>query len=378
MPSLLMARRNLVRNPLRSGLACFGIVIGVVAIASLGILGFTLQAGFTQNMGDVANQVEVVPATDTDAGFGTVTSQTLTDREVRDVRRTAVGATVTPVKQQTVDISYGDTSAGRNAYAVENPEALFEADEGRVPASLSSGVLVGSTFADQLEINVGSAVTVDNSSYRVVGVLAEEPWTAPVNPNFNIVVPETELRDAGYSRVIVEEGSASAANETAQDIRESMNRREEVVEVQENSELIEQVRSQQRLLSLFLIAVGSISLFVAGVSILNVMLMSTVERREEIGVLRAVGVQRTSVLKILLAEATLLGFVGGAVGVVVSLLVGGVINHFMLDDALMVLRPGNLRYLGMALGFAVGISLLSGAYPAWKAANERPVEALRG
>jgi putative ABC transport system permease protein len=373
-----MARRNLVRNPLRSGLACFGIVIGVVAIASLGILGFTLQAGFMENMGDTANQVEVTPATDTDGPVGAVTQDTLTDREVRDVRRAATGAEVTPVKEEMVELDYGDVSTSRNAYAVENPSALFESQEGRVPSSLSSGVLVGSTLAEQLEVNVGSAVTVENSSYRVVGVLAEEPWTAPVNPNFNIVVPETELREAGYSRVILEEESADAANATAQEIRETMNRREEVVEAQENSDLIERVQSQQRLLSLFLLAVGSISLFVAGVSILNVMLMSTVERREEIGVLRAVGVQRTSILKILLAEATLLGFVGGAVGVVFSLLIGGVINHFMLDDALMVLRPGNLRYLGMALGFAVGISLLSGAYPAWKAAKERPVEALRG
>jgi putative ABC transport system permease protein len=374
-----MARRNLVRNPLRSGLACFGIVIGVVAIASLGILGFTLQAGFMENMGDTANQIEVAPATDTDGfGVGTVTQDTLTDREVRDIRRTATGAEVTPIKEEAVELEYGDTSTSRTVYAVENPDALFEAKDGRVPASLSSGVLVGSTLAEQLEVNVGSAVTLDNSSYRVVGVLAEEPWTSPVNPNFNAVVPETELRDTGYRRVIIEEESAEAANATAQEIRETMNRREEVVEVQENSDLIERVRSQQRLLSLFLIAVGSISLFVAGVSILNVMLMSTVERREEIGVLRAVGVQRTSVLKILLAEATLLGFVGGAVGVVISILVGGVINHFMLEDALMVFRPGNLRYVAMALGFAVGISLLSGAYPAWKAANERPVEALRG
>jgi len=375
-----MARRNLVRNPLRSGLACFGIVIGVVAIASLGILGFTLQTGFMQNMGDVASQVEVAPATDTDGvGFGeAVTRDTLSDREVRDVRRAAAGATVTPVKQGVLGLEYGDTSTSSTVYAVENPEALFEASEGRVPASLSGGVLVGSALAERLEINVGSAVTVDSSSYRVTGVLAEEPWTAPVNPNFNLVVPETELRETGYRRVIVEEDSAEAANKTAGRIRESMNRREDVVDVQENSDLIERVRSQQRLLSLFLIAVGSISLFVAGVSILNVMLMSTVERREEIGVLRAVGVQRTSVLRILLAEAALLGLVGGAVGVVISVLVGGVINHFMLDDALMVFRAGNLRYLGVALGFAVLISLLSGVYPAWKAANERPVEALRG
>ncbi len=374
-----MARRNIMRNSLRSALACFGIVIGVVAIASLGILGFTLQAGFMDNMGDVANQIEVTPASGGDDPMGgTPTEDTLSDRDVRDVRQAAVGASVLPVKEEVVEIEYGTSSVTRTAYSVPEPDALFDAEEGRVPAQMSSGVLVGSTLAETTEVNVGSAVTVDNSSYRIVGILEEEPWTAPLNPNFGIIVPEGELRDEEYSSVIVEDESAEAANSTAQRIDESMNRRDDVVEVQESSEMIENIQEQQRLLNLFLIGVGSISLFVAGVSILNVMLMSTVERREEIGVLRAVGVQRTSVLKILLAEAALLGFVGGAVGVAFSILIGGVINHFMLEDALMVFRPANLRYLLTAMGFAVGISLLSGAYPAWKAANKRPVEALRG
>lgn len=381
-PSLLMARRNLRRNSLRSGLACFGIVIGVVAIASLGILGFTLQAGFMQNMGDVANQVEVGPATNTDSqgfsGSRRSVDNTLSERVVRDIRQTAIDATVIPVKESVVEVEYGDISTSTTAYSVSEPGELFEAKEGRVPPQMSSGILVGSTIAERTEVNVGSAVTVENSSYRIVGILEEEPWTAPINPNFGIVVPESELRENEYRRVIVEEDSAEAANATAQRIEESLNRREEVVETRESSDLIERIREQQRLLSMFLIGVGSISLFVAGVSILNVMLMSTVERREEIGVLRAVGVQRTSVLKILLAEAALLGFVGGVVGVGLSIVVGAIINHFMLEDALMVFRPGNVRYLVMAMGFAVGISLVSGAYPAWKAANERPVDALRG
>lgn len=330
-------------------------------------------------MGDVANQIEVTPASGGNGPIGGApTEDTLSDRDVRDVRQTAVGASVLPVKEEVVEIEYGDLSTSRTAYTVPEPGTLFDADEGRVPAQMSSGVLVGSTLAENTEVNVGSAVTVDNSSYRIVGVLEEEPWTAPVNPNFGIVVPESELRDEEYSSVIVEADSAEAANSTAQRIDETMNHREDVVDVQESADLIENVREQQRLLNLFLIGVGSISLFVAGVSILNVMLMSTVERREEIGVLRAVGVQRASVLKILLAEAALLGFIGGAVGVGISILIGAVINHFMLENALMVFRPANLRYLIIALGFAVGISLASGAYPAWKAANKRPVEALRG
>lgn len=381
-PSLLMARRNLMRNRVRSGLACFGILIGVVAIASLGILGFTLQAGFMEEMGDVANEVEVTPAVPDRDGTGLPEPgdfEDITERELRDIQRASGDASTVPVKEKRVDFESGDTSTTVTALSVENPSALFEAEEGEVPQRLTRGVLIGSSIAEREEgINVGSAVTVDGNTHRVEAILKEEGFTATVTPNRNVIVPDREVRDQDYSRVIVQADSAEDANATAQRIKADLNEREEVVETRESADLIENIREQQRLLNMFLIGVGSISLFVAGVSILNVMLMSTVERREEIGVLRAVGVYRTTILKVLLAEAALLGFVGGGVGVLLSILIGGVINQFMLDSFASVFRPGNIRYLIIAMGFAVGISLLSGVYPAWKAANERPVEALRG
>lgn len=94
--------------------------------------------------------------------------------------------------------------------------------------------------------------------------------------------------------------------------------------------------------------------------------------------MRAVGFQKRDVLKIMLTEAVLLGILGGAIGVVFSVAAGGVINFFVVGDALLVFRPGNFVYIGLAFGFGVATALLSGLYPAWKAANERPVDALRG
>jgi putative ABC transport system permease protein len=108
------------------------------------------------------------------------------------------------------------------------------------------------------------------------------------------------------------------------------------------------------------------------------MLMSTVERREEIGVMRAVGFQKMDVLKIMLSEATLLGFVGGVVGIGVGVAAGMIINHVITGTVTTAFRPQNFVYIGLAFAFGVGTALLSGFYPAWKAANERPVDALRG
>jgi putative ABC transport system permease protein len=91
-----------------------------------------------------------------------------------------------------------------------------------------------------------------------------------------------------------------------------------------------------------------------------------------------VGYQRRDVLKIMLSEALLLGLVGGAVGAVLSLGGGLVIAQVILGDATSALTPINGLYILAALGFAVVTSVLSGLYPAYKAANEEPVEALRG
>ncbi|ELZ50794.1 ABC transporter permease [Halorubrum coriense DSM 10284] len=116
---------------------------------------------------------------------------------------------------------------------------------------------------------------------------------------------------------------------------------------------------------------------VASVAILNVMLMSTVERQGEIGVLRAIGITRGEVLRMILTEAVFLGVIGGLLGVVLSAGIGIVLFEFLVGNPLQVFSWQSAQYLLYGMLFAIVASTLSGLYPAWKAANERPVEALR-
>jgi len=374
VPTVGIALRNLRRTGTRSALATLGIVIGVVAIAALGMFGTALEISATENLSSLGNEVTVTPADDS-AGFGG--GGTLDERQLREIRRIAHGEVV-PVKESAAQLTYQGEGGGVRTMWVPDATDRYEAARGRMPASLRSGVLVGSRVARQYGVEPGNAIAVGDNTYRVVAVLESEGFVSDLSPDFTVVVPRRQLRGEGYSSVVVEAENATRANATATELDEELNRREEVADVRGGeSSFQEQVSSFYDQLNLFLLGIGSISLLVAGVSILNVMLMSTVERRGEIGVMRAVGFRKRDVLKVLLSEATLLGVIGGLVGLALSLVAGGLLYLQMLGDPLVVFDPRNFGDLALAFGFAIVTSLVSGAYPAWKAANEHPVDALR-
>ncbi|WP_410765227.1 ABC transporter permease [Haloferax sp. DFSO60] len=370
VPAILMARRNLSRNRIRSGLAVLGIIIGVLAIASLGMFGTTLRTGASEQLGDIGNEVSISP--NLQEGV-----EELTERDVDEIRRVVDDGTVVPIRRGTGVVARGQQETVVSILGMENPGALYTASDGRIPDRLRQGALVGSSVAETLDVEAGNTIEVRGRTYRIAAVLEQEQGISLVSPNNAVVVPIDDVDGPGYSEVVVSADSGQAANESAIAIREALNEREQRVTVFELAVITESINQFFGILNTFLIGIGSISLVVAGVSILNVMLMSTIERRQEIGVLRAVGVQRGDVIRMILAEAGLLGIAGGVIGAMLSLAAGMALNFYVLNDALATFQPINILYILLAVGFGVATSLLSGLYPAWKAANERPVEALR-
>jgi putative ABC transport system permease protein len=126
-------------------------------------------------------------------------------------------------------------------------------------------------------------------------------------------------------------------------------------------------------LTLFLGAIAGISLLVGGIGIMNIMLVSVTERTREIGIRKAVGALRRDILAQFVIESLVLSLVGGiigiALGVAISTLVGSLSTDFTP-----VVDGGTIL---MATGFAAGVGLVFGIYPAWRAAQLRPIEALR-
>jgi len=381
VPTFLMARRNLARARTRTALAVLAIVIGVVAIASLGMFGVAFKEAQLETIGEIGSDLQVYPTGEKEPAY-------LTDDEIQIVDRLAGDGDIVPLKQRRFRTA-GDGTAGVTAYGVTDPQSLYEVRRGSIPGNWRKGALVGQTFAERNDLEPGNKLELSRATtrdgqqvritetYRVQAVLADEGQAAPARPNDAVVLPVEQFDTEGYSQVIVRTDGATEANATAMAIREEFNGREEVVTVFERADVSEQIDQAFAQINLFLIGIGAISLVVAGVSITNVMLMSVIERKQEIGVLRAVGYHRMDVLRIMLAEAALLGLTGALLGTAISFAVGALINGALLGDPL-AFSAAALRYAAVGFAFGVGASVVGGLYPAWKAAESEPVEALRG
>ena len=368
-PSALMAWRNLGRNRARTALAALGIVIGVVAIASLGMAGASIQYSTQQELGGLANQVTVSAGEDNP-------EPGLTESQLREIRGLVVDADVVAQKRGMTTLDAGGETDRVSVTGLTQAGALYDAQEGEVPERLRSGALVSSEVALGYDLEIGDPIEYDGQLYRIRGIL--EPQQG-FGGGASVVLPVSALSNQEYySTVTIVAEDGAAAEVVAERLETQVNGREEILSVTTLASVQESINSLTNTLNLALIGIGSISLVVAAVSILNVMLMSTIERRGEIGVLRAVGIRRGEVLRMILTEAGLLGVIGGAVGAVVALGVGLLMNQVLFGDPSLVFEWASMRYLLFGFVFAVVASLLSGLYPAWKAANERPVETLRG
>ncbi|QWC18531.1 ABC transporter permease [Halorubrum sp. 2020YC2] len=370
-PAVSMASRNLRRNRVRTVLAVLGVCIGVLAVAALGIFGNVLALGADDAIGDIGTQVVVSP--NADAGV-----ESLSDADVASIRRAVGEPAVVPLYSDSATVARQGDQTFATVYGIEEPALAYEAAEGRLPERHRQGAILGAGIAADLGAGAGDTVEIAGSQVRVIAVLVESETFSPVAPDDAVYLPESAFSADGYAQALVVSDSGAEARAAADAIRESVNARQDRVELFELAALVDEINEFFDLLSTFLLGLGAISLVVAGVSILNVMLMSTVERRQEIGVMRAVGVARRDVLRVLLAEAGLIGAAGAAAGTLLTvLLVAGLVIATPAVDAALVLDRTNAYYLLLALGFGVGVGIVSGAYPAWKAANERPVEALR-
>ena len=180
-----------------------------------------------------------------------------------------------------------------------------------------------------------------------------------------------------YDKVVVKVKNLDDLPAVKTAIENQMNKRDKIVDVVDTRKTMETIFAAFGQITTFVSAIGGISMLVAGVSILNIMMMSVTERIKEIGIMRSIGAQRKEVMSMFLYEALILGVVGSLIGGTMSLLGGYAISSVLLQTTKYLFVFSSLIHIIYGMSFGIVISLICGIYPAWRAANLNPIDALR-
>ena len=394
-----IAKRNLRIHMLRSTLAMLGIVIGVIAIASMGILGNSMVATVSESLSSVGDSVIVSPYSGGGGGMGpgggggggSSVNLKLSDQNYQQIKRAVAPNVAIPVlsTSERMKVGVGSDDIVATIYGVDPqyiPDLNLKLTAGDYNNG-NSGCLVGSTFAKDHNIKVGSRISIgsdgEKGTLRVTGIIEERGMSFDLSTDSAIVATQ-EWVDNTYNRndydqvvVKVKEGQDTAVVKTI--IEKQMNKRKDqkIVSVTDSKATLSSIYATFGTITTFVSAIGGISMVVAGVSIFNIMMMSVNERIKEIGIMRSIGTQKKEVMSMFIYEAAIIGVIGSVVGGILSIIAGYVISALMLGTTKYLITTANALSVGEGVCFGIVICLACGIYPAWQAANLNPIDALR-
>jgi putative ABC transport system permease protein len=388
-----IAKRNIRIHLLRSSLAMLGIVIGVVAIASMGILGNSMVLSVSDSLKTVGDSVIVTPhAGGSSRGFGGggggTTSLTISEQDFQQIKRVSAPNVAIPVLQTSdrMKLGVGSDDIVAAIYGLDPDDVpdFLKLQEGGYSRG-NSGCLVGSIFAKDNNVKVGSRIAIgtdgSKGTLRVTGIIEERGMAFDVSTDSAIVVTrdwfDSTYNRNDYDKVVVKVKNLDEIASVKTAIEKQMNRRDTTVDVMDTRKTMETIFQAFGQITTFVSAIGGISMLVAGVSILNIMMMSVTERIKEIGIMRSIGAQRKEVMAMFLYEAIILGVIGSILGGLLSLLGGYAISSLMLQTTKYLFVPSSLIHIVYGMTFGIIICLICGIYPAWRAANLNPIDALR-
>lgn len=397
-----LAVRNLKRRGLRSWLTMLGIFIGIAAVVSLVALGQGLREGITGQFANIGSDRITIQATGTGLGPpGSTAVKKLTESDLEEVQQTRGIKVATSRLLRSTPIEFNDNLRfGFVASMPEDPDERrlvvdsigIEIEEGRLlrPNDRFKVVLGYNYFENNLfekQIQIGSKILVNGVEMQVVGFT-----TRFSNPQFNdlVLMNEDAMREAlkifnEVDLIVAQVDNVDDMDQVRADLEKTLRKERDVevgkedFSVETPEQLLETFDVILNIVQSIIVGIAAISLIVGGVGIANTMFTSVLERRKEIGILKAVGARNSSILLLFMLEAGLLGFVGGIIGIVlgISLALGAAwIGTQLFGPGLLSASFNPLWILG-ALIFSFVVGVLSGAIPARQASLIPPVEALR-
>ena len=394
---LSIAFDNIRANPVRTFLTTLGVLIGVFSVVLLVGLGDAVRAYVLETFAGVgSNLVQVHGGRQETRGFQPVAVSsrnrlTLADAELLTRRGLTLDG-VSPVvlgsgelrvqdlKRSVMVLGVGPSYLELRNMQIGRGRFLLDEDMEHHRRSL----VIGSTIVRELfgatENPLGQTVYISSAPYRVVGVTSRKGKTFGFDMDDLAFIPATSAQDLfateNVTNLLARAKDRNTVEPAMEEIRELLaDRRGGVVDftVYSQDDMMDMVNNIMGTLTFFLGAIASISLLVGGIGIMNIMLVSVKERTREIGIRRAVGARWRDILFQFLVESVVVSVLGGLVGVGLGALVIRVVAHLQ-PDLPVALSGWNVA---MALGFSAMVGVISGVFPALRAADLDPVEALR-
>jgi putative ABC transport system permease protein len=395
--TIKVALRALRRNTMRSILTALGIIIGVGAVIAMVSIGNGAKAQVEAQVASLGeNVITVFPGSFTAGGmrggWGSMSTLTVDDSEA--IRRETVNVLgVSPEMRDRAQVLANGLNWNTQIMG-ESPDystirswpiasgAMFTDQDVR---SVAKVAVIGKTVADQLFPDgeeLGQTIRIRNIPFKIVGILAAKGFNLfGQDQDDTVVIPYTShmkriaLRP-NINSILVQAASAKTIEKVQQDITDLLMQRrkgrEQDFTVRNQVELAQAATATSETMTVLLSAIAGVSLVVGGIGIMNIMLVSVTERTREIGIRLAVGAHGRDVLLQFLIEAVILSSLGGIIGIALGV---GFSELVSLKTGWPILVSPTSVVVAVAFSAVVGVFF--GFYPARKAAQLDPIEALR-
>lgn len=375
--------RNMWRRKGRTFLTIFGIVVGIFVLTVLGAMTARLNQQVNSMKGLIEGKVTVVPS---NTGMMNRSGKLLGLANAREIEgvsgvKSASGVINVqledgghgPAQQKLVQgYEVGHANTLLNEVGLTKGRYLQDSDRGKT--------VLGATLAKDYGAEVGKAVQLKGKEFEVVGILestlgASDSWAyVPYEDAREMLLAENpfykETDIAQQIEVFPDKGVDPEV------LAATLEKKFAALKIVSPKEAEEQISQMSTIFTAIILGIAFVALFVGGLSIINTMVMSVSERTREIGVKKAIGAKMWTILGEYMVEASMIGLIGGVVGVALGLLAVTMLNRMTMSSSSVSVMAITTTVMVGPVVFATLLAAVAGFFPALRAAKLNPVDAL--